>query len=151
MICLALYPRTDMIGRIMLGLLADAAFRLRFAVGRAFLFSLRCCSRLDAAARERQERRLAVLSPRSRRQRTARDGMHFHSSQFLAVFEAQWKLLPVEEAVRVTREIVRATLDQPDRPVTANYDPQGSRPKENTRCFRFSILFGRLTRRWRIP
>jgi hypothetical protein len=44
------------------------------------------------------------------------------------LFQSQWKALPFEETAAVAREIVRTTLEQPDRPVTANYDPAGTAP-----------------------
>src|SRR5215469_15863259 len=51
--------------------------------------------------------RLAVLRSTIAAWRTAREARHFHWFQFISVFQSQWKLLPLEEAAAVAREIVR--------------------------------------------
>lgn len=42
--------------------------------------------------------------------------------RFVGLFQSQWKVLPQAEARDVLREIVRVTLEQPDRPVRATYE-----------------------------
>lgn len=74
------------------------------------------------------EGRLSVLRASIAAWRKARAEPLFHLFRFISLFQSQWKALPFEEAGAVTREIVRTTLEQPDRPVTANYDPAGTAP-----------------------
>jgi hypothetical protein len=49
-----------------------------------------------------------------------------HSHHFPWLFQSRWKLMPAEEARDVVREIVRFTLEQPDQPTQATYDPEGT-------------------------
>jgi hypothetical protein len=72
-------------------------------------------SRLDD-----DERRLTVFRRAIRAWRAA------HGERFIWLFQSQWKVLPPEEARDVAREIVRVTLEQPDRPVRATYDQEGT-------------------------
>jgi hypothetical protein len=74
------------------------------------------------------ERRLLVLRSCIAAWREAREEPRFHLFQFISLFQSQWKTLPFEETGAVAHEIVRTTLEQPDRPVTANYDPAGTAP-----------------------
>jgi len=41
--------------------------------------------------------------------------------EFIQAFQAEWKVLPRDEALAVAREIVRVTLDEADQPITASY------------------------------
>jgi len=45
---------------------------------------------------------------------------------FIQLFRTAWKILPPEEARALAREIVRVTLEQPEWPVTATYDPEST-------------------------
>jgi hypothetical protein len=47
-------------------------------------------------------------------------------SQFLWVFQTQWKTLPPHEALEVVREIVRYTLEQPEFDGHGTYDAEGA-------------------------
>jgi len=67
-----------------------------------------------------EERRLAVLHRAIEAWRGAR------CDRFIWLFQSQWKVLPPEEARVVAREIVRVTLEQPDQPITATYDQEGT-------------------------
>jgi hypothetical protein len=42
-------------------------------------------------------------------------------NDFVQLFQAEWNRLPPSEALIVVREIVRVTLEQPERPMTASY------------------------------
>jgi len=70
--------------------------------------------------------RLAVLRSSIAAWREAPEKHPFHGFQFISVFQSRWKLLALEEAVTVVREIVRRTLEQADHPTTATYDPEGT-------------------------
>lgn len=63
-----------------------------------------------------QERRLQVLRHAIEVWRAGRE------DGFLGLFQAQWKVLPEEEARKVVREIVQVTLEQLDWPMNATYD-----------------------------
>jgi hypothetical protein len=117
---------SDIVGRIMLDHQhRDAAFdyvvhyddssSFPFGVAAALMRSL-----------DNDVSRLAVLRSSIAAWRTARQAPHFHLFQFISIFQSQWKLLPPEEAAGVAREIVRVALEQPDQPVSANYDPEGN-------------------------
>jgi hypothetical protein len=71
------------------------------------------------------DRRLLVLRSCIAAWREAREERPFQSFQFISLFQSQWKILPLEEADTVAHEIVRTTIEQPDHPVTATYDPEG--------------------------
>jgi hypothetical protein len=90
---------------------------------------------------DNDESRLAVLRSLITAWRTAREARHFRSFQFISVFQSQWKLLPPEEAAGVAREIVRVALEQPDQPVTANYDPEGTARITSGRAHTFFQIF----------
>ncbi len=117
---------SETVGRIMLdhqhqGFAFDYVVRydepssFPFGVAAAFIRSL-----------DNDGNRLAVLRSTIVAWRTAREARHFHSFQFISIFQSQWKLLPLEEAAAVAREIVRVALERPDQPVNANYDPEGT-------------------------
>jgi hypothetical protein len=67
-----------------------------------------------------EERRLAVL------RRTIEAWRAAPNDSFIWLFQSQWKELPPGEAAAVAREIVRVALEQPDQPITATYDEEGS-------------------------
>jgi hypothetical protein len=48
----------------------------------------------------------------------------FH--QFVWLFQHRWRLLPEEEARDVMREVVRVTLNEPDKPTQSTYDQEGT-------------------------
>jgi hypothetical protein len=68
--------------------------------------------------------RLAVLRAAIEAWRTKRDDPFQRVDRFIQMFETQWKELPPEEALAVVHEIVRFTLEQPDRRVTAVLDAE---------------------------
>jgi hypothetical protein len=45
---------------------------------------------------------------------------------FLSIFERHWTALPAEEALAITREIVKATLEGPPINSAGTYDPEGT-------------------------
>jgi hypothetical protein len=72
------------------------------------------------------QRRLLLLRSAVEAWRAAPQERPVRSFQFISLFQSQWKLLTLEEAGAVAREIVRTTLEQADRPITATYDPEGT-------------------------
>ena len=68
--------------------------------------------------------RLAVLRAAIEAWRRNRDDPFQRVDRFIQMFETQWKELPPEEALAVVHEIVRFTLEQPDRRVTAVLDAE---------------------------
>jgi hypothetical protein len=70
--------------------------------------------------------RLAVLRSSIAAWRTARESMPMNSFQFISLFQSHWKALPSEEAAEVLHEIVGTVLNQPDHPISASYDPEGT-------------------------
>jgi hypothetical protein len=98
----------------------DAAFDyvMHFDEWPAFPFPV--VSTLMARFRD-DERRLVVFRRAIQAWRAA------HGERFIGLFQSQWKVLPPDEARDVVREIVRVTLEhQPDRPVRATYDQEGT-------------------------
>jgi hypothetical protein len=98
---------SDMVGKIMLEHRhQDAAldYVLRYDEPSSFPFGV--ASTLMRSL-SNDGNRLAVLRSTIAAWRTAREARHFHSFQFISVFQSQWKLLPLEEAAAVAREIVR--------------------------------------------
>jgi hypothetical protein len=115
---------SEMVGKIMLEHQHHGAafdYVLRYDEPSSFPFGV--ASALMRSAGD-DESRVAVLRSSIRAWRAARQERHFHGFQFISIFQSQWKLMPLEEAAGVTREIVRVALEQPDRPITANYDPE---------------------------
>ena len=68
--------------------------------------------------------RLAVLRAAIEAWRRNRDDPFQWADQFIDMFETQWKELAPEEALAVVHEIVRSTLEQADRQVTAVLDTE---------------------------
>jgi hypothetical protein len=68
--------------------------------------------------------RLAVLRAAIEAWRRNRDDPFQQVDQFIQMFQTQWKELPPEEALAVVHEIVRFTLEQPDRQMTAVLDAE---------------------------
>jgi hypothetical protein len=117
---------SDMVGKIMLEHRhQDAAYDyvLRYDEPSSFPFGVAAALMQSLGD---DGNRLAVLRSTIAAWRTARETRHFHSFQFISVFQSQWELLPLEEAAAVAREIVRVALEQSDQPVNANYDPEGT-------------------------
>lgn len=48
-----------------------------------------------------------------------------HGDRFVWLLQQRWKLLPEEEAREVVRDVVRVTLDEPDKPIQARWDQEG--------------------------
>ena len=68
--------------------------------------------------------RLAVLRAAIKAWRRNRDDPFQHVDQFIQMFQTQWKELPPEEKLAVVHEVVRFTLEQPDRQITAVLDAE---------------------------
>ena len=49
-----------------------------------------------------------------------------HGDSFVWLLQPRWRLLPEEEAREIVREVVRVTLDEPDKPMQATYDREGT-------------------------
>jgi hypothetical protein len=110
---------SEWLGKIMLDHgQPDAAFDyvMRFDDWPAFPFPV--VSSLMARFRD-DERRLVVFRRAIQAWRAA------HGERFIGLFQSQWKVLPPDEARDVAQEIVRVTLEQPDRPVRVTYDQEG--------------------------
>jgi len=70
------------------------------------------------------ERRLLVLRSAIAAWRAAPEERPLRLFRFISLFQSQWKVLPLEEAAAVAREIVHRALERADRPFTATYDPE---------------------------
>jgi hypothetical protein len=68
------------------------------------------------------------------------------ANMFSHLFQAKWELLPLEEARTVAREIVQAALEDPDRAITAKYDPEGTTEITSGREHRLFQIFHILRR-----
>lgn len=75
---------------------------------------------------EKEEDRVTLLRRAIRAWRSSQIDQPFDPFQrrdhFVRIFQAQWKLLPEDEAREVVREIVRYTLEQPDRATSSTYE-----------------------------
>ena len=49
-----------------------------------------------------------------------------HGDQFVWIFQERWKLLPEPEAREILREVVRVAIEEPEKPMQATYDPEGT-------------------------
>ena len=49
-----------------------------------------------------------------------------HGDEFVWLLQHRWKLLPEEEARDIVREVVRVALNEPDKPIRATYDQEGT-------------------------
>ena len=49
-----------------------------------------------------------------------------HGDGLVSLFQYRWKLLPDQEVREIVREIVRVALDEPDKPIQATYDQEGT-------------------------
>src|ERR1700733_358673 len=117
---------SETLGRIMLDHQHEgAAFDYLVSYDELSSFPLGVAAAFMQSSRD-DERRLLVLRSCIAAWREARQERPFHTFRFISLFQSQWKILPLEEADTVAREIVRRTLEQPDQPVTANYDPEGT-------------------------
>jgi hypothetical protein len=117
---------SETLGRIMLDHQHEgAAFDYLVSYDEPSSFPLGVAAAFMQSSRD-DERRLLVLRSCIAAWREARQERPFHTFRFISLFQSQWKILPLEEADTVAREIVRRTLEQPDQPVTANYDPEGT-------------------------
>jgi hypothetical protein len=117
---------SEMIGRIMLDHQQEsAAFDYLVSYDEPSSFPFGVAAALMQSSCD-DERRLLVLRSCIAAWREAREERPFDLIQFISLFQLQWKILPLEEADTVAREIVRTTLEQPDQPVTATYDPEGT-------------------------
>ena len=67
-----------------------------------------------------EQERLALL------RRAVEAWREAHGDRFVWLFQHQWKLLPEEEARDVMREVVRVTLNEPDKPTESTYDQEGT-------------------------
>ena len=117
---------SEMLGRIMLDHQHESAafdYLVRYDEPSSFPFGV--AAALMQSSRD-DERRLVMLRSCIAAWREAREERPFQLIQFISLFQSQWKILPLEEADTVVREIVRTALEQPDQPVTATYDPEGT-------------------------
>jgi hypothetical protein len=73
-----------------------------------------------------EQERLALLRRAVGAWREARGDRFVWPFQFVWLFQHRWKILPEEEARDVVREIVRATLSEPDKPMQGTYDQEGT-------------------------
>lgn len=111
---------SEMLGRIMLDHEhGDAAFEYVMRYDEPSTFPFAVVSALMQWFGD-EERRLAVLHRAIEAWRAAR------GHGFIWLFQSQWKVLPADEARVVAREIVRLTLKEPDQPITATYDQEGT-------------------------
>jgi hypothetical protein len=117
---------SETLGRIMIDHQHESAafdYLIRYDEPSSFPFGV--AAALMQSSRD-DERRLLVLRSCIAAWREAREEQPFQAFQFISLFLSHWKILPLEEADTVAREIVRRTLEQSDQPVTANYDPEGT-------------------------
>jgi hypothetical protein len=130
---------SETIGRIMLDhQQQDAAFDYVIGYAEPSSFPFGVASALMRWLGN-DERRLAVLRSSIAAWRTARGAPR--SFQFISLFQSQWKLLPLEEACKAAREIVQLALEQPDRPTSASYDPEGTVRITSERAHTFFQIF----------
>jgi hypothetical protein len=109
----------DNLGRTMIehgNLEAALEFVMRYDDASTFPFSMAAMliERVDA------QERLALV------RRAAGAWREAHDDSFVWLFQSRWKLLPDEEAREIVREVVRAALDEPDKPIDATYDQEGT-------------------------
>ena len=117
---------SETLGRIMLDHQhASAAFDYLVSYDEPSSFPFGVAAALMQSSRN-DERRLLVLRSCIAAWWEAPAERPFQLIQFISLFQSQWKILPLEEADTLAREIVRRTLEQPDQPITATYDPEGT-------------------------
>ena len=109
----------DHLGRIMIEHgNSEAALEFVMHYGRASTFPFSIASML--VDRVSEQERLALL------RRAVEAWRESHDNRFVWLLKYRWKLLPEEEARDIVREVVRVTLDEPDKPIQATYDQEGT-------------------------
>jgi hypothetical protein len=116
--------QSQTLGRIMLEHgHQDAAFEylIRYDESSTFPFSLvaELMHRI-----EDEDQRLAMLhrAIEAWRANSHEDPIWSRAFGFIWIFQWHWKTLPHEEALAITREIVRTTLERPDQPTSSGYN-----------------------------
>ena len=109
----------DHLGRIMIEHgNSEAALEFVMHYGEASTFPFSIASMLMDRVSEQE--RLALL------RRAVEAWRESHDNRFVWLLKYRWKLLPEEEARDIVREVVRVTLDEPDKPIQATYDQEGT-------------------------
>jgi hypothetical protein len=109
----------ESLGRVMIehgNAEAAFAFVMQYDDASAFPYSVASMLMGRAGAQES----LALLRRAVEAWRKARN------DRFVWLFQDRWKLLPEGEAGDIVREVVRVALDQPDKPMQATYDREGT-------------------------